>query len=259
MMKHVLTGVAMLLLAATAFAGGGDRDGSALQFDGVDDYVQIPDPIAATGPLTLECWVRADEFTGGRIMSNRDTSDGYEVDIVPDGRLRFTVNGNVYADADISAHLGEWIHVAVTWEGPVTGAIHIYVDGDLVTDGFETTAMVPTPANLTIGRPAWVDLYFFHGAIDEVRVFDTVVSQENIRIWMTRLIGPDHPDYAHLVGAWSFEDGSGQVAAGEVPGTDGQLGSTSGVDADDPTWITSGMVATQAATWGAVKTLFGQR
>jgi alpha-tubulin suppressor-like RCC1 family protein len=45
---------------------------------------------------------------------------------------------------------------------------------------------------------------------------------------------PVDPDMAAL---WTLDDGAGQVAAELVAGLDGQLGSTTGADINDPTWI----------------------
>ena len=43
-----------------------------------------------------------------------------------------------------------------------------------------------------------------------------------------------------LVGLWHLDEGSGQTAVDATGVNDGQLGSTSGVDANDPTWEISG-------------------
>ena len=235
-------------------AGGAwAQSGYALEFDGIDDRVTVSDPVNVTGPLTLEAWIRPDAFDGGRILSNRNASNGYEMDINTSGYLRFTIDGIVRGDVDITSHLGQWVHVAVTWAGPYGGGIILYVNGEMeAIDTFADT-MTDATGTLEIGIAAWGDYFSFNGAIDEPRIFDTVVDWETIQVWMTRRIDPGHPDYAHLQGAWSFEDGSGQVATGVISGLDGQLGNEVTADDADPAWIDSGMVGTTWWSWGEVK------
>jgi hypothetical protein len=218
-----------------------EESGYALEFDGVDDRVEVSDEVNVTGPLTVEAWIRADEWRG-RIAD----CTGYMLDVYG-GQLRFATDNYVRAQADISAYLGEWVHVAATWEGPSGGGIVLYVNGAAVNVSSFTGVMTWPAFPLIIGSDGGPNP--FHGAIDEVRVFDAALAGSVIRDWKNRRIGPEHPDYAHLQGAWSFEVGAGQIVIGAVPGRDGQLGAEAGVDAADPTWITSGMGARSLRAW----------
>ena len=240
------------MVLGVAAGGAWAQSGHALEFDGSDDRVLISDPVNLTGPLTLEAWIRGDAFNGGRILSDRDAANAYELDVDSSGMLRFITNGSIVGMVNISAHLGQWVHVAVTWAGSAEGDLVMYVDGEAELNGYYWGAIIDATANLVIGNTP-NGSFPFDGAIDEVRIFDNVVGQEAIRVWMTRRIDAGHPDHAHLQGAWSFEDASGQVATCAVPGRDGQLGSDAGADAADPAWIDSGMVGTTRSTWGGVK------
>ena len=246
-----ITTMIVLLVAAAATA----QPGSALDFDG-DDYVEVSDPIDLRDAFTVEAWIRPDAFDGGRFVSNRLTG-GYEMDVVSGGMLRFTLNYTVRAQADISAHLGSWIHVAATWAGPVVGDIVIYVNGEIAATESSSDPIMDPAATLCIGRQP-NSFNHFDGGIDEVRIFSAVLDQETIAVWSTRVIGAGHPYYAQLEAAWSFEEGSGQAVAdsGGVGGRDGVLGSTPGADTTDPTWITSGMVAMEEMSFGELKALF---
>ncbi len=72
----------LVLATAPALAENG-----SLLFDGANDYVSVPDPIDLRGPLTLEAWVKMDaDPSGGRIISNRNSANGYELDVYESGR-----------------------------------------------------------------------------------------------------------------------------------------------------------------------------
>ena len=77
-------------------------------------------------------------------------------------------NGDVTATAYRQVNDGAWHHVAVTWSS-VTGAMKIYIDGNL--DGSATGAVNPriAPSTLRIGKGQTYSGYI--GAIDELRIY----------------------------------------------------------------------------------------
>ncbi len=68
----------------------------------------------------------------------------------------------------------------------------------------------------------------------------------------TMAVGRSRADLiGNAVAYWSFEEGAGQAAAdSSAGGIDLQMGSTSGVDSGDPTWITEGAVG-RALSFGS--------
>ena len=248
----LITGLACLAPAAAAAA---ERGGFALEFDGINDYVEIGDPVNTTGPLTIEDWVRVDG-TGGRILSNRDGANGFELD-VSGSQFRFNVNNSVVMAGSTTFDPGRWQHVAVTWAGPDTGEGRMFVDGEQVTSTVNSSVMNDATANLMIGRMGGGG-WHFHGAVDELRIFAVVVDPDDIRTWMNRRIAADHPDYVNLRAAWMFEEGAGQVVHSVVgsPAFDGRLGASPDEDDADPAWITTGAVSTRSVTWGELKAGF---
>jgi hypothetical protein len=76
---------------------------------------------------------------------------------------------------------------------------------------------------------------FWNGALDEVRLFSTARTADEI--WAdlhTHELGAT----AGLIGEWTFDDASGQVAV-ESSGNalDATLGSSNAVEASAPVWI----------------------
>jgi hypothetical protein len=258
MSKWIGIAAALGVLVSIEVGPTAAQTGYALDFDGTDDYVETEDDIDVTGALTIEAWIRPDAF-GGRIISNRasGTSFGYELDTYEPGFVRLTADAYAVVWADISAWQGQWVHVAVTWEGPPDGEAILYVDGAAVASNSPNCTLTEPGTGLRIGCGNGYTS-FFDGAIDEPRVFARVVSESVLRIWMNRTIDIGHPDLDYLRGAWKFDEGAGQIAVNVAifPGYDGVLGEEAAPDAADPTWIVSGMVGAESRTWSAVKATY---
>jgi len=179
--------------------------GSALQFDGVDDYVEVPHSVSLniTDAITIEAWINTSSDGGwwDSIVSKMDwgggTRPGYtllhrrkEVEFIAKSE------GGVYYT--ISPLYGTWIHVAGRYDGE---CLRLYVNGvergtpKQLTDGLGSTI---TP--LKIGRLAYEDVGYFHGIIDEVRIYNRALSPEEIRY---------HYNRGRPVAHWRFDEGSG--------------------------------------------------
>lgn len=132
----------------------------------------------------------------------------------------------------LSLQTNRWYHVAGTYDG---SNLKIYVDG--VLKG--TTAATISPGNtlpLTMGCQDRTGVnYYLNGSLDEVRIWSVARSASEIQSAMSQsLTGSE----AGLAAYWRFDEGSGQTTNDStINGNTGQLGSTSGVDADDPTWV----------------------
>lgn len=101
--------------------------GQAFSFDGVDDFINIPDSPtldAITTEITVDFWIKPQQPEKNMwIFSRRDpmVSEGFSVLIYPGGELLINLRtvddpwppGTVYMSAPI-IQFGEWQHVAVT-------------------------------------------------------------------------------------------------------------------------------------------------
>jgi len=135
----IVTNVNYLILtrAATPFVTIFDdeiTDGAALRFDGVDDYVNVPDSasLRITNTITVEAWIkRATIGVQHSIVEKYGCSGqgGYLLRVRTDDRLMFgtrddcNTGGSVVGNTPLRANL--WYHVAGTWDG---GLLRLYVN-----------------------------------------------------------------------------------------------------------------------------------
>ena len=177
--------------------------GDALELDGEDDRVEIPDANAAAGfahegEITWAAWVKTIE-SGRRAIICQGPAGAAHVNgnktlgIEPAGTITVRANG-VGAAAGFTSSVvvtdGQWHHVAVTFAFETSGAsdtIKVYIDGDL-SKGYETETVNinQNRANATdfimilgnnIGG-VWVP---YNGLMDDVRMFSRALTEEDIQ------------------------------------------------------------------------------
>ncbi|MCP4710838.1 MAG: LamG domain-containing protein, partial [Planctomycetes bacterium] len=167
---------------------------SALAFDGVDDYVAVPNSSSldiGTNNLTLEAWVklmkRPDQITGTFAAIYDSTADSYVIyEDKANNELRFKIT-----DADGTAErpgipgtrilTGTWHHIAGVYDGDA-GTAKIYLDGTLIDThtNVNLTGLVKSGQVASLGSQAGIS-YFFNGSIDEVRIYNRALTTDEIK------------------------------------------------------------------------------
>jgi len=73
---------------------------------------------------------------------------------------------------------GEWYHVAGVYSE--TGYIRTYVDGNLDKEMSTSAILGPSSGNLIFGREPFSTSNYFHGDLDDVRVYDYALTHGQI-------------------------------------------------------------------------------
>ncbi len=163
------------MMNGATFAAG--KVGQAFSFDGVDDYIQVPDSISLdiTNQITIDAWIKPWAL-GGRVVDKISVgqTNGYLLD-THDGKVRLIIADQVvYGSTNLP--LNEFTHIAGTYDG---FQLKVYVNGSL--DG-TLVAAVSIPVNslsLRIGGDQ-EGRSNFYGLIDEVEVYNRALTAEEI-------------------------------------------------------------------------------
>lgn len=245
--------------------GGPQPGGSAIQFDGIDDLVRIPNSasLALGTQATIEAWVRLDSVSGPggiRLLGKGDGGDctserSFEIGVGLDGlgprwtAAFFTGSSGpchwINLAAPQAIPLGEWIHVAAT-VNTQTASARLFLNGIQViaTNTFAGgEPITPEPIRLSTQ-----DLYFgalppfsgtfMNGMVDEVRIWNVARAPSEILESYNRTV----PDCAPgLVGYWKFDESQYDqfVTDSSGSGNHGTLGVASASQADDPVRVCS--------------------
>lgn len=161
-----------------------NEDDKAYYFDG-NDYISIANPIDF-GSLfsTVTFWVRAVEggVLLGAVHSDLGSNCYYEIDDLGALRIYWKVltSPEVVIRGRTNLIDGRWHHIAIVKDfnpfQPYGFQFHAYIDGAHETLD-EHSAVLPTPFDYVwIGWNLLNPIRFFHGSMDDVRVYDHALT-----------------------------------------------------------------------------------
>lgn len=154
-------------------------------FDGVDDYIEIPDDPALdiSGDLTVAAWINVRSLpTGGDLHTIVSKDWNYEFHVNSSGQIYWWWNDSAGTTRSFttssSISLNQWHHVAITY---TSGSQIIYVDGSVWATQSYTGDLRLNDLPLFIGTDWNLISRAFDGFIDEVYVVPQTYSQADVQ------------------------------------------------------------------------------
>ena len=161
-----------------------------VDFDGVNDYLSRPSIINGLNNVTIMAWVKSDSNnSSNKVIAGEDSS--CKLWLQNGNKPIFTIKtaGNIEKSVSSSdINLNVWHHIAGSYSS-ATGIMKLYVDGEMVgSANVGSTGAVIENTNSALGTFEIGRLssnvsnkQYFKGAIDEVRVFDSVLTDSQIQ------------------------------------------------------------------------------
>ncbi|MCP4352195.1 MAG: hypothetical protein GY795_42590, partial [Desulfobacterales bacterium] len=219
--------------------------GSALKFDGINDYVKIENsPSLTPSDFTLEGWFNFSSIPSGHAHMlgktlGTATLESYTI-FYKYGNLHGLISDkNGYGpwltyEWDIKA--GTWYHIAYTFDD-TKNVQALYINGELADSGTVAKSVEYDSHPVLIGANHENENleYFFPGQIKETRIWNVARTQEEIQADMNKVLSENENG---LAGYWRFNEGQGQTASDSSANDNhGQLGSSPENDDSDPIWV----------------------
>jgi hypothetical protein len=221
---------------------------NALYFDGVDDYLEIPEIAAIRTErdqaLTVEFWAFIPPYgdTWHKVLSKWGAGGGEDDEFVvclyQDKTFGMANTGKSAVSSRTEVPTNTWCHLCCVWDG-ANGYYRLYLNGEFIPqkiNGCSPLQLCGEPIRIgTDGHRG----NCFKGLIDEVRIWNVARTQGEIQSTMkSKLAG----DEGGLVGYWDFDEGAGQVVHDlSASGNRGKLGRLPLPDKSDPRWVASGI------------------
>ncbi|WP_452227818.1 HYR-like domain-containing protein [Lacinutrix sp. MEBiC02404] len=173
-----------------------------LVFDGTDDNISFADNYGLdTGSFSIEAWIKPNTVSGTQtIISKRNGNNlnsGYDLSLIGN-RLYFRWN-NSEIFATQTMNNTKWYHVAVTYDG---ANYTMYIDGFVIRAATAGASPIVNTNKALIGamdRTNNSATNFFGGGIDEVRIWNSSISQTQIREMMNQEIEANGTDVSGVV------------------------------------------------------------
>ena len=182
---------------------------TALDFDGVNDYVDLGSPLLSTvnpnAANAIELWVKARNNTNTTslfsqyVISGSEFSNRFSIYLAADGKPTVFKGGFYNIAGPNSIKDDYWHHLVFIKES--SGAVSFYVDGNLVGTGIDNNTYVNNNSFLGyLSQPG----SYYEGSMDEVRIWNRVLTQTEIQCQInTPLTGTE----TGLVAYYDFEEG----------------------------------------------------
>jgi hypothetical protein len=197
--------------------------GSCLSFDGATGFASATSMPCPAGSMSLEALVRLRAMNAANVKIATFSASGgvaaglRQVQFMAAGLAQFSVRndaGTAYsATAAVPATPGLWYWVAGVLDVPNL-LLTLYVNGISVATAAVTGTFNTVLSNFYIGRRDDAAQYF-PGEIDEVRIWNVVLSAATINANMMRELAGNETGLVHY---WDFDDNAGTTTADEVAG-----------------------------------------
>ncbi|MEC3906482.1 LamG-like jellyroll fold domain-containing protein [Tamlana sp. 2201CG12-4] len=165
---------------------------ASIDFDGVDDYLSGTSFIDGLGNVTIMAWIKTDSGNSTDMtIAGEDT--GCRLWLQNGNKPMFTVKTAGNSEASLGCtctaiNYDEWHHITGVYSS-VTGDMSLYVDGEFISStsvgasGAVIENTEDSNGNFEVGRLSSdvSNKEYFKGDIDEVRVFDVALTEDQIQ------------------------------------------------------------------------------
>ncbi|MFQ3240123.1 MAG: putative surface-exposed virulence protein [Olleya marilimosa] len=164
----------------------------SVYFNGANSYMDMDNNLDLNpSGFTLSTWIKREASDSGTksIISKRNNpfNSGYDLQILNNNRIRmYWKNGsNQILTSNTRIPDNEWHHIAFIYNGTI---LYLYIDGILDKSANKSAPLNTDESFLVAAASKTSTTQFFRGNIDEIRVWDTDLSINQIRYLMNQEI-----------------------------------------------------------------------
>jgi len=241
--------------SVTASFAAAFTDSISFDFDGSNDYMTGSSQLAAAGTMktsgSVSVWVKLDSMSANGFIVHWAAEEGTDDQIlllwnngsaVIRGNVKFGGTSNTVDSGAGLENDGNWHHVAFTWlSGSKTSANNItrlYIDGSETNNDAigNTWGAAEDPAYFTVGRNEIQDNSYFNGHINDLALFDDVLTAGEVSAIYNEGSPKDESDHSGLLAYYTMEaysDGDTTLADDGSSGYNLTITNSTNIDSTD--------------------------
>lgn len=162
-------------------------------FNGSSSKIDLPNlgtGVSGSSARSVSAWIKLDDTPSGfeTVYASGSGSNGsaFAFFVTSSKKIRLYYYNRQY-DSSTVLNVGQWYHIVVTYNGGnIQGSVNsnIYINGNVETisdaGGTATGVASTTNSNYSIGYERASTNYYFDGEIDQVRIFNKALSQNEV-------------------------------------------------------------------------------
>ena len=157
-----------------------------LSFDGINDYVDLgANMLSGNGNFSISLWVKS-QFSNQVIIQQRNGgfNGEYQLNFTANGQINFWTYRNGYQWTVTSTDFyndNEWHNIVVVQDASINGG-RMYIDGSEIGSNSNGTVYLDGGIHTYLGADMRDYTGYFSGVINDVHIFDGVLSEEEVNV-----------------------------------------------------------------------------
>jgi hypothetical protein len=145
-----------------------------LYFDGRNDYIEDTTVMGTWGEATQMGWIKIDPATSGsKVIMGQDN---FYITLNADLTISAIANGTTVSNSSALA-TNRWIHIGATYSDS-NGLFKLYINGQEIINAPVSGNLASDSSSFTIGRQPDTNSSYFMGYIDEAKVFNVALTDD---------------------------------------------------------------------------------
>jgi hypothetical protein len=182
---------------------------TSVNFDGINDYVKVPDGLNLPNSFTVEYWLKRSSLNKESVVFSKGQTptDAMEIGFTADNKLTVQIAGQKIT-TQIPITDDGWHHYAVVYNA-LAKKISAYQDDRYLMENANVATAFSGAGAIALGKSVVNNDRFFEGNLHELRIWNKALQLGQVYAQMSKALSGSE---VGLVGYWPMDEAFGNKA-----------------------------------------------